>query len=178
MNQTPLALKAGVLAGAVLLGSGFVYVRAGGRLPGTSKSNSIPAVKIDSQRTILPGSKSAAVVVPHDDLSKNADEATGKTSPANLNAGSQAKPTATPVLEGSARKVIMSSSKSIILSEPADSPLARVQPAARQPSPLNVAPPVLPPVPSPLEALKKPVQRQSAATKKRNAPSQQSAAPR
>ncbi len=164
MNQTPFAVKVGVLAGAVLLGSGFVYVRAGGRLPGSSKPNAAPAAKVESSRTILPGSKSAAVVLP--------SETGPKVDPVP---NASAKPTANAVLDTSARKVIMSSSKSIILTEPADSPLARVQPAARQPSPLEVAPPVLPPPPSPLEALKKSAQRQSATRSTRPQPS---AAPR
>jgi hypothetical protein len=165
MNQTPFAVKAGVLAGAVLLGSGFVYVRAGGRLSGSSKPNVAPAAKVDSWRTILPGSKSAAVVVPSDNGPK-------------VDSNRSAKPTANLVPDTSARKVIMSSSKSIILTEPSDSPLARVKPAARQPSPLEVAPPVPPPPPSPLEALKKPVQRQSVTKSKPTAPVQQNAARR
>jgi hypothetical protein len=176
MNQTPLVVKAGVVAGAVLLGTGFVYVRAGGRLPGSSNPHPAPAANVDTTRTILPGSKSAAVVVPSDDSAQVANERSRPPATAAANANTSDKPAATPVLTASERKVIMSSSKSIILSEPSDSPLTRVQPAVRQPSPLDVAPLVPPPPPSPLEALKKPAQRQS--VNKRSAPAQQNAAPR
>ena len=178
MNQTPIAVKAGVVAGAVLLGSGFVYVRAGGRLPGFSEAPSTPAVKTDSTRTILPGSKSAAVVLPSDNPSNAPIEPNRRGPPANSNADSAANPTATPVLDSSARHVIMSSSKSIILSEPSDSPLARAKPVPKQPSPLEAAPRVPPPPPSPLEALRKPAQRPSATTNKPIAPAQQNVAPR
>jgi hypothetical protein len=163
MNQTTFPVKVGVIAGAVLLGGGFVYVRAGGRLPGIPQAETAP-LQGNTARTILPGSKSAAVaplIAP------------------NVAASRSTKPVASPpsdpkpIVQPVPRTMILSGSKSLILSESKDSPLFGVPAAAQPPSPLQALPPAPPPQPSPLQALKKATRQKPTPANSRAAPAQQ-----
>jgi hypothetical protein len=187
MTHTPILLKAAVIGGAIVMGSGFVYVRAGGRLPGIPREETAkPApgdaqqgVLTDSQRkAIMYSSKSGAIVPSSTPSTGNAQSAKPVAKPTQPSAGSMS--TVQPV----PRRVIMSGSKSLILSDPKDSPIINgransatnspessrsplealppVPPAIyQQPSPLEVAPKPAPPQPSPLEALKKTTKRKA-----------------
>jgi hypothetical protein len=188
MTHTPLLLKAAVIGGAIVMGSGFVYVRAGGRLPGIPQEESAkPAQKdvqtgvlTDSQRkAIMYSSKSGAIVPSSTPSTGTAQSTRPAAQPAKTASGSL--PTVQPV----PRRVIMSGSKSVILTDPKDSPIINgaanttsntpatsrsplealppVPPAInQQPSPLEVAPKPAPPQPSPLEALKQKTKRTAA----------------
>lgn len=168
MNQTPFSVRVGVIAGAVLLGGGFVYVRAGGRLPGMSQAETAPLPYAEAPRTILPSSKSAPLaplVGPNVSALPSVElRASQPASP---------KPAVNPAAQPVSRTMIMSGSKSLILSESKDSPLFGVPAATRQPSPLEASPPAAASQPSPLQALKKPVRQQPAISNKRAAPVQQ-----
>jgi hypothetical protein len=161
MSQTPFLLKAGVIAGAVLLGGGFVYVRAGGQLPGVSQAETVPLPQGNTIRTILPGSKSAAVAPL---IAPNA-AASQSTTPVALQPSGPA-PTGKPVAQSASRTVIMSGSKSL-------SPVFSPPTNAQQPSPLEALPAAPAPQPSPLEALKKPSRQRRGPAIDRSAPTQQ-----
>lgn len=212
MTQTPFLLKAAVLGGAIVLGSGFVYVRAGGRLPGIPQETSAEQPKAVSERTLMPGSKSRAVapasLPPADSQAPNQSQSVAPkaimyssksgaivpsstpgtgTAQSTKPAAKPTKPAAGPMptVQPAQRRVIMSGSKSLILSDPKDSPIINgpantaantpnasrspldgpppVPPAIyQQPSPLEVAPKPAPPQPSPLEALKRTTKRKTA----------------
>jgi hypothetical protein len=164
MNQTTFPVKVGVIAGAILLGGGFVYVRAGGRLPGIPQAETAPLPQGNTARTIFPGSKSAAVaplIAPNATVSRSTKPFASQPS--------DPKPIVQPV----PRTMIMSGSKSLILSEPKYSPLFGVPSAAQQPSPLQALPPAPSPQPSPLQALKKATRQKPAPANSRAAPAQQ-----
>ncbi len=215
MTQAPFLLKAAVLGGAIVLGSGFVYVRAGGRLPGIPQEPLANEPKGASERTLMPGSKSRAVapssLPPADSQAANQSQSAApkaimyssksgaivsSSTPGSgtpQSATPVAKPTkpaagSMPAVQPAQRSVIMSSSKSIIISDPKDPPIINaprntaanitasppvtspspldalppIPPAIyQQPSPLEVAPNPAPPQPSPLEALKKTSKRKA-----------------
>jgi hypothetical protein len=163
MNQTSLPVKVGVIAGAILLGGGFVYVRAGGRMPGIPQAETAPP-QGNTARTILPGSKSAAVAPL---IAPNATDSRSTKPVASQPSDSK------PIVQPVPRTMIMSGSKSLILSEPKDSPLFGVPAAARQPSPLQALPPAPPSQPSPLQALTKATRQKPTPANSRAAPAQQ-----